>query len=260
MEYIIGLIFNVAFAAAILIGGMLFAGFLKRFIVKQALKYEQLDDTLFVFIGSITRYVVIAVTLIIVLARFGIETTSFIAVLGAAGLAIGLALQGTLSNVAAGVMLMIFRPFKLDQFIEAGGHTGIVKEINLFTTILATLDNVQIIMPNSAVWGGSIVNYSFHDTRRVDLVFGVSYGSDLKKAEKALQGILKDERILDDPETFLKVTNLGDSSVDFTMRAWCSSADYFSLKCDLTRAGKEALDKAKVDIPFPTRTLINVTS
>jgi small conductance mechanosensitive channel len=260
MEYIAGFILNLAFAAGILIGGVLFAAFLKRFIVKQALKYDQLDDTLFVFIGSMTRYVVIAVTLIIVLARFGIETTSFIAVLGAAGLAIGLALQGTLSNVAAGVMLMVFRPFKLEQFIEAGGHMGTVKEINLFTTELATLDNVQIIVPNAGVWGGSIVNYSFHDTRRIDLVFGVSYDSDLKKAEKALQSIMKEERILDEPETFLKVTNLGDSSVDFTMRVWCASGDYFGLKCDLTRAAKEALDKAKVDIPFPTRTLINVTS
>jgi small conductance mechanosensitive channel len=180
-----------------------------------------------------------------------------IAVIGAAGLAIGLALQGTLSNVAAGVMLMLFRPFKMGQYIEAGGHAGTVKEVNLFTTELATLDNVQIIIPNSAIWSGSIINYSHHDTRRVDLVFGVSYGSDLKVAEAALRKLMDDEdRILDTPKPFLMVTALGASSVDFTMRVWCDRADYAPLKFDLTRGAKEALDSAGIDIPFPTTTVI----
>ena len=154
-------------------------------------------------------------------------------------------------------MLMIFRPFKLGQYIEAGGHAGTVKEVNLFTTELATLDNVQIIIPNGAIWSGSIVNYSHHETRRVDLVFGVSYASDLKVAEAALRSMMDGEdRILDTPEPFLMVTELGPSSVDFTMRVWCDSADYGSLKFDLTRGAKYALDAAGVDIPFPTTTVI----
>ena len=257
MEWLISNILNVIFAAAILIVGFLVAGWAKRFITDKALEHEELDDTLFTFIGSMVRYAVIAFTVIMVLARFGVQTTSLIAVIGAAGLAIGLALQGTLSNVAAGVMLMIFRPFKLGQYIEAAGHAGTVKEITLFTTELATLDNVQIIIPNSAVWSGSIINYSHHDTRRVDLVFGVSYGSDLKVAEETLRQIMADDgRILDDPEPFLMVTELGASSVDFTMRVWCERSDYAPLKFDLTRRAKEALDAAGVDIPFPTTTVI----
>ena len=257
MEWLISNIFNVIFAGAILIVGFLLAAWVKRFVTEKALDHEELDLTLFTFIGSMARYAIIAFTIIMVLARFGVQTTSLIAVIGAAGLAIGLALQGTLSNVAAGVMLMLFRPFKMGQYIEAGGHAGTVKEVNLFTTELATLDNVQIIIPNSAIWSGSIINYSHHDTRRVDLVFGVSYGSDLKVAEAALRKLMDDEdRILDTPEPFLMVTALGASSVDFTMRVWCDRTDYAPLKFDLTRGAKEALDSAGIDIPFPTTTVI----
>ena len=257
MEWFIGNVFNLIFAGAILIVGFLLAGWIKRFITDKAHDHEELDNTLFTFVGSIARYAIIAFTIIMVLARFGVQTTSLIAVIGAAGLAIGLALQGTLSNVAAGVMLMVFRPFKLGQYIEAGGHAGTVKEVNLFTTELATVDNVQIIIPNSAIWSSSIVNYSYHDTRRVDLVFGVGYGSDLKVAEAALRKLMDDEdRILDTPEPFLMVTELGASSVNFTMRVWCDRADYAPLKFDLTRGAKDKLDAAGVDIPFPTTTII----
>ena len=257
MEWIFANVANVILAGIILIAGFLVAGWGKRVIVDQGYKYESLDDTLFVFAGSLAKYAVVAATIIAVLARFGVETTSFVAVIGAAGLAIGLALQGTLSNVAAGVMLMIFRPFKLEQYIEAAGHAGTVKEINLFTTELATPDNVQIIVPNSAIWSGSIMNYSHHETRRVDLVFGVGYGSNLKTAEATIRKIIEaDERVLEDPEPFCKVTALNDSSVDFTVRVWCEADDYWGVKFDLTRAVKDALDKAKVDIPFPTRTIV----
>jgi small conductance mechanosensitive channel len=253
MEWIVGNILNILYAGGILIIGFLVAGWVRRVIVDKARNHEQLDDTLFTFLGSLARYGLIAVTIIIVLARFGIETTSFIAVLGAAGLAIGLALQGTLSNVAAGVMLMVFRPFKLGQFIDVAGHSGTVKEITLFTTELATGDNVQIIIPNSAIWSGSIVNYSHHDTRRVDMVFGVSYGSDLKMAETVLKSLIDDElRVHHDPAPFCKVTALGDSSVDFTLRLWCDAGDYWAIKHDMTRAAKDALEAAGVDIPFPT--------
>ena len=257
MEWIVANLLNVIYALGILILGFLLAGWVRRILVEQSRKYEQLDDTLFTFLGSLARYTVILFTGLIVLSRFGIETTSFIAVLGAAGLAIGLALQGTLSNVAAGVMLMVFRPFRLGQFIEAAGHAGTVKEINLFTTELATGDNVQIIIPNGAIWSGSITNYSHHDTRRVDLVFGVSYGSDLKVAEGVLKGLINDDpRVHHDPEPFCKVTSLGDSSVDFTLRLWCDSGDYWSIKHDMTRAAKDAFDEAGIDIPFPTTTVI----
>ena len=257
MEWFISNIFNLIFACAILIVGYLIAGWVKRFIIEKAMDYEQLDDTLFSFLGTLARYAIVGFTLVMVLARFGVETTSLIAVIGAAGLAIGLALQGTLSNVAAGVMLMVFRPFKIGQYIDAGGHAGTVKEVTLFTTELATLDNVQIIIPNSAIWSGSIINYSHHDTRRVDLVFGVSYGSDLKVAEDTLRQLMEDDdRIHDDPAPFLMVTELGASSVDFTMRVWCDRGNYAPLKFDLTRRAKEALDEAGVDIPFPTTTVI----
>ena len=257
MEWLIANAANVVYAIIILVAGLLVSSWVKRVITDQGYKYESLDDTLFVFAGSLAKYAVIAATVIAVLSRFGVETTSLIAVLGAAGLAIGLALQGTLSNVAAGVMLMIFRPFKLGQFIEAAGHSGTVKEITLFTTELATPDNVQIIIPNGAVWAGSIVNFSHHDTRRVDLIFSVGYGANLKTAEATIRkAVAADERAHDDPAVFCQVTNLGDSSVDFTLRVWCDSADYWALKTDLTRSVKEALDKAKVDIPFPTRTII----
>ena len=257
MEWILANVANVLLAAIILIAGFLVAGWVKRMIVDQGYKYETLDDTLFVFAGSLAKYAVIVATVIAVLSRFGVETTSLVAVVGAAGLAIGLALQGTLSNVAAGVMLMIFRPFKLEQYIEAGGHAGTVKEINLFTTELATPDNVQIIVPNSAIWSGSIVNFSHHDTRRIDLIFGVGYGANLKTAEAVIrETIANDDRVRANPEPFVMVTTLNASSVDFTVRVWCDAADYWVLKFDLTRAVKEALDKAKIDIPFPTRTII----
>lgn len=261
MEWLLGNIFNLIYAVAILIVGFLLSGWIKRFITDKAMDHEELDLTLFTFIGSMARYAVIAFTIIMVLARFGVQTTSLIAVIGAAGLAVGLALQGTLSNVAAGVMLMIFRPFKMGQYIEAGGHAGTVKEVNLFTTELATLDNVQIIIPNGAIWSGSIVNYSHHETRRVDLVFGVSYDADLKVAEAALRKLMdEDDRILDTPAPFLMVTELGASSVDFTMRVWCESADYAPLKFDLTRGAKEALDAVGVEIPFPTSTIIQAAN
>ena len=260
MEWFLSNVFNLIFAGAILIVGFLLAGWAKRYITDKALDHEELDDTLFTFIGTIVRYAIIGFTIIMVLARFGVQTTSLIAVIGAAGLAIGLALQGTLSNVAAGVMLMLFRPFKLGQYIEAAGHAGTVREIGLFTTELATLDNVQIIIPNGAIWSGSITNYSHHETRRVDLVFGVSYGSDLKVAETALLKLMDDDdRIHDDPQPFLMVTELGPSSVDFTMRVWCDSDDYAKLKFDLTRGAKDALDAAGVDIPFPTTTVVQAT-
>lgn len=233
----------------------------RNLIIKTATKYPQLDETLFSFLASLARYAILAVAFVLILSRFGVETTSLAAIIGAAGLAVGLALQGTLSNLAAGVMLLFFRPIKIGDYVEAAGHAGTVKGIALFATEMATLDNVQIIIPNSEIWSSSIKNYSHYQTRRVDLVIGVSYDADLKAAEQAiLAQITADPRSHKDPEPFVKVGTLGDSSVDFIVRVWCSSADYFNLKCDLTRAIKEAFDAKGIGIPFPTRTIISEKS
>ncbi len=257
MEWIATVIMNVIYAGAILIAAIWISGLLRKYIIGFSREYEDIDETLFTFIGSIARYAIIGFAGIFVLARFGIQTTSLVAVVGAAGLAIGLALQGTLANLAAGVMLVIFRPFKIGDYVELGGFAGTVKEVNLFTTELATPDNVQVIIPNGRVFGDAIKNYSFHDTRRVDLVFGVSYGSNLKDAEAILQKLIDgDDRILTSPESFLKVTNLGDSSVDFTLRVWVDAGDYWDVKFDLTRQAKDALDAGGIDIPFPTTTVV----
>jgi small conductance mechanosensitive channel len=248
---------NVVAALVIAIGAMWFSGFVRRRIVKLGLKYKDLDDTLFTFLGSLARYAILAFAVIFILGKFGVQTTSLAAVVGAAGLAIGLALQGTLSNLAAGIMLVAFRPIKLGDFIEAGGHMGTVKDITLFNTELATLDNVQVIVPNGMIWNAAITNYSVYTTRRIQLMFGVSYGSDLKKAEEVIFATLAaDDRVHSDPEHFVKVTTLGASSVDFMVRVWCDSSDFLALKSDLTRAVKEAFDAAGIDIPFPTTMVI----
>ncbi|CUH69827.1 Small-conductance mechanosensitive channel [Thalassovita autumnalis] len=244
-------------AVVMLILGFIVAGWARRRITKLGLQYEALDDTLFIFIGNITRYAIIGFALLFVLNTFGIKTTSIVAVIGAAGLAIGLALQGTLSNVAAGVMIIVFRPIKLGDFVTVGGQSGTVKSISLNYTELASTDNVQTIIPNANVWGNTITNFSIYETRRAEWIFGVAYDADLKKAEEVIRKtLLSDPRAMQDPEPFLQVNNLGDFSVDFLARVWVKSSDYFAYQADMKRAVKEALDEAGVDIPFPTQTLI----
>lgn len=253
----LALLTSAAIALCIAIVAIWFASWVKARIVALGLKYEELDDTLFIFLGSVARYAILAIAAVFILGRFGVQTTSLAALLGAAGLAIGLALQGTLSHLAAGVMLIGFRPIKLGDFVEVGGHTGTVKAISLFNTELATLDNIQIIIPNGNVWSSSILNYSTYPTRRADMVFGVSYSSDLAKAESIIRDVIaNDERAHKDPEPFVKVTNLGDSSVDFTVRVWADSGDMFAMKVDIIRAVKEAFDAGGIDIPYPTTTVI----
>jgi small conductance mechanosensitive channel len=196
-----------------------------------------------------------------VLNTFGVQTTSVVAVIGAAGLAIGLALQGTLSNVAAGVMLILFRPIQVGDFVEVAGKMGTVKQINLNFTELADLSNVHVIVPNSEVWGNIITNYSVNKTRRAEWHFGVGYGANLKTAEEVIRStIMSDPRAMAEPEPFIQVNNLGDSSVDFLVRVWCTAGDYFGFKADMTRRVKEALDEAGVDIPFPTRTIVQAAA
>ncbi len=220
--------------------------------VANVLNKRDVDQTVVNFLGSMTRMLILTFTLLLVLAQFGVQTASLIAVLGAAGLAIGLALQGTLSNVAGGVMLLFFRPFRIGDFVEAGGHAGTVRSLNLFTTELSTGDNVQIILPNSSVWGGAIKNYSFHKTRRVDLVMGIAYEDDMDKAKSVMQALIAaDPRAHKDPAPVIAVSELADSSVNFVVRIWCDSGDYWPLKFDITKGMKEAFDKEGISIPYP---------
>jgi small conductance mechanosensitive channel len=243
-------------AVLMLIAGIWLSGRVAGGVRKGLSRSGRIDATLVTFFSSMAKYVVLAVTIIAVLNQFGVETTSLVAVLGAAGLAIGLALQGTLSNVAAGVMLLIFRPFKVDDFVEVAGHAATVTELNLFFTVMATPDNVRIVVPNSQIWGGSLKNYSANPTRRVDFVFGIAYDADIDKAFAAIRGVLEaDGRVHKDPELFLAVGNLGDSSVDITVRAWVDAANYWPVKFDATKAIKERFDAEGVGIPFPTRTV-----
>lgn len=246
------LLMSVVKAAVVLIVGWAVAGMAGRMIRRRVDANENIDKTLGNFVASIVRWAILLIVLVAVLGIFGIEATSLVAMLGAATLAIGLALQGTLSDLAAGFMLILFRPYKIGQFVDIGGTTGTVVEVNLFVTELVTPDNVQIILPNGQAWGSVITNFSHHDTRRVDLVFGIDYGDD---ADKAMQIILAqaaaDDRALTDPEPWVRVTNLGDSSVDITARIWCQAADYWDLKFALTKAIKEAFDAGDISIPYP---------
>ncbi|MEO1015165.1 MAG: mechanosensitive ion channel domain-containing protein [Pseudomonadota bacterium] len=243
-------------ALVVLIIGLLVAGRLKKVTINAVNRAPNLDETLARFFGSIVYYLIIAFVVIAVLSMFGIQTTGLAALIGAAGLAIGLALQGTLGHVASGVMLLAFRPFRIGDYVEVAGHAGTVKEIGLFTTELATPDNVKIIVPNGDVYGGAIMNYSAHDTRRVDFVMGISYEDDINKAMASLHTVIDaDARVLAEPARQVVVGNLGDSSVDIIVRVWCASGDYWGLKFDLTKAFKERFDADGVSIPYPTQTL-----
>ncbi|SHG59470.1 small conductance mechanosensitive channel [Cognatiyoonia sediminum] len=260
VENLVGILGNVVAAILILIVGFWLAGWVKRRFVKMGTKYPDVDPTLLAFGGNIARYIVLGFAFLFVLNTFGVQTTSIVAIIGAAGLAIGLALQGTLSNVAAGVMIIIFRPFRLGDFVDLNGNLGTVKDITLNYIELASADNVQTIIPNAQVWGNTIVNYSSYDTRRAEWVFGVGYGADLKKTEETIRAtIMSDERSLSDPEPFIQVNALGESSVDFLVRVWCASDDYFGYQADMKRKVKEALDANDIPIPFPTRTIIQTT-
>jgi len=240
-------------ACVILIVGRI-ASRVTETILRRLLDRAKVDPTVGVFVGNLARYSVLAFALIAALAQFGIQTTSFIAVLGAAGLAVGLALQGSLSNFAAGVLILLFRPFSLEDVITAGGATGTVKHIGIFTTTLHSPDNQKIVVPNSAVTGGTIVNISANPTRRVDLKAGIGYGDDIAKAKEVLEKILAGHpKVLADPAPVVRVVELGDSSVNFVVRPWVNTPDYWDVYFDVTRAIKEEFDRAGISIPFPQR-------
>lgn len=240
-------------AVVVLIVGRMVAGII-RSSVRKAMKRAEVDATLIPFVSSLIYWAVLAVVLIAVLNLFGVHTTSLVAILGAAGLAVGLALQGTLSNFAAGVMLLIFRPFKVGDFVEIGGTAGSVVSVAIFSTIMKTPDNVMITVPNSQVWGNEIKNYNGFDTRRIDLVMGIDYGDDIQTAMDTIQKIVTGhDKVLAEPAPVIAVSNLGDSSVDLVARPWVNGPDYWSVRFDLTRQLKEGLEAAGCSFPFPQR-------
>lgn len=255
----IGVATNILLAIVILIIGMWIAGAVSKFVRGLGEKYDKLDNTLFKFLGSVVRYIIMAFVVIAVLNRFGVETTSIVALLGAAGLAVGLALQGAMSNLAAGVMLMLFRPYKVGDFIDAAGRFGNVTEIDLFTTVLQTFDNQQIIIPNSQVWGEQIVNHSHHPVRGVDMVVSVAYGENTDEARKVIDGVLAgNAHVLADPAPFVEVETLNESSVDFRVRPFVKGENYFDVLYSVPEQMKKALDAAGIEIPFPHRKVIMV--
>ena len=248
-------------ALVVLIVGLRIAGWLGSVVRRAAMKSETIDDTLGNFFGSLVRWAITAAVFITALSVFGVEATSFVAVLGALTLAIGLSLQGALGNIASGVMIMIFRPYKLGDWVEAAGEAGSVTDINLFQTVLTTVDNVKIMVPNSQAIDGVIKNYSANERRRVDITFGIDYDDDMDKAIAAIRTVIDgDSRVLKDPEAFVKVVNLGDSSVDIATRSWVMSSDYWDVKFDLTKQVKEALDAAGISIPYPHTMIVQKTA
>ena len=245
-------------AILILIIGRMVAAWL-RGLVKKMMTARGVDPALIGFVSSMVYAVIMIFVFLAALAKFGVQTASFVAILGAAGFAIGFALQGSLSNFASGVMLLLFRPFKVGDFVDAAGVAGTVKEIQLFTTIIATGDNVKILVPNGQIYGGTIKNFSANDTRRVDLVVGIGYDSDIEKAMEILLGLMKaDSRIHDEPAPMVAVSELADSSVNFVVRAWVDKGDYWPVKFELTKVIKQEFDKNDIEIPFPQQVVHHV--
>lgn len=223
-------------------------------LISRILTGRKVDPTIVSFVEHLAYIALLTFVVIAALAQLGIQTTSFIAVIGAAGLAIGLALQGSLANFAAGFLMIIFKPFKAGDYIDGGGASGIVEKIEVFTTTLKTLDNKVIIIPNAKMMGDNITNYSTKETRRVDLDFGVSYGDDIDKVRKCIQEVITGEsRILRDPEPAILVKELSDSSVVFQVRSWVKGADYWGVYFDVIEAVKKRFDAQGVSIPFPQR-------
>ncbi len=241
-------------AIVLLIVGWTIAGWIRRVLRRGLDRLPALDDTLKPFIANLVWYVIIVFVLVAVLNQFGVQTTSIITVIGAAGLAIGLALQGTLANVAAGVMLLFLRPFNVGDYVDAGGIAGTVVEIGLFNTEIKTRNGLCLIVPNKIIWDSPITNFSRNPTRRFDITVGIGYGDDVNGAMDLLMELLTgDERILDDPEPLVVVEDLGDSAVIINLRAWAGAGDFWAAVWDLKKAIKVELEAAGYSIPFPQR-------
>lgn len=221
-------------------------------VIEAVMTKRASDATLVKFVCSLLRWVGLLFVVIAALSHLGIDTTSLIALLGAAGLAIGLSLQNSLSNFAAGVMLIVFKPFKKGDFVDAGGAMGTVDSISIFTTVMTTPDNKEIVIPNGSIIGGNITNFSARPTRRVDMVFGISYGDDIRKAKAILESIIAaDSRVLPEPAPVITVGELADSSVNFLVRPWVNASDYWGVMWDTTEAVKLRFDEEGISIPFP---------
>jgi len=242
---------NFAMAIVIFIVGRFIAKILTN-LFKKILDRSEIDETLKIFLGNVIYGLLLIVVVLAALNKLGVETTSFVAILAALGLAVGLAFQSTLSNISAGVMIVIFRPISIGDFVEAGGVAGTIEEINLFNTVMKTPDNKVIIVANSNVIGGNITNYSKKDTRRVDFVFGIGYDDDLKLAKETLTEIVtQDSRVLKDPAPFVAVKELADSSVNFVVRVWVKSPDYWDVNFETIEKVKLTFDKKGISIPYP---------
>lgn len=250
-EVLLGYLLQLIAAIVIFYVGRLVAKAVSRFLEK-ALLGRSVDKAVVSFIASIVYALILIATVLMALSQVGVQTTSFIAILGAAGLAVGLALQGSLANFASGILIILFRPFKSGDFIDAGGITGTVDKIEIFQTIMKTPDNKKVIVPNAQITGGAITNYSAEPIRRVDLVIGISYDSDLRKAKQILQDMLKnDGRVLAEPAAVVTVAALADSSVNLNVRPWVNSADYWGVYWDTLEKVKLAFDEQGIGIPFP---------
>ncbi|MBN2059583.1 MAG: mechanosensitive ion channel [Deltaproteobacteria bacterium] len=246
-------------AIVILILGRVAAGIGSK-IVTGILEKAKTEPSIISFVSGFTYVLILTFAVLAALAKFGIQTASFVAILGAAGFAIGFALQGSLANFAAGVLILVLRPYRIGDYIMGAGEAGNVKAIHLFTTELATPDNIKIMIPNSKLFGDVIKNVSAYDTRRIDLVIGIAYSSSIQKACDVMINIMKeDSRILSDPAPQVAVSELADSSVNFVVRPWVKKEDYWTVKFDLTRSIKEAFDANGIEIPFPQRVVHTVT-
>ncbi len=250
-EYVIPWGIKIALALVIWVIGKWIAGKVTN-VLKNVMTKGNLDEMLVQFLGNIVYTVLLVVVIIAALDQLGVQTTSLLAVFGAAGLAVGLALKDSLANFSSGVMLILFRPFKIGDFVEAAGVAGVVEEVRIFATIIKTGDNRQIIVPNGQIYGGTITNVSAKPTRRIDLVFGIGYDDDIKKAKDIITRVMEaDDRILKDPAPAVAMGELADSSVNFNVRPWVNSGDYWPVRADLLENIKLAFDEAGISIPYP---------
>ncbi|MGD9553553.1 MAG: mechanosensitive ion channel family protein [Arcobacteraceae bacterium] len=252
MDAILEYAMNIILALAIFFVGKWLVGEVTNLIIKALRKSSKLDETLVVFFKNIIYYALLIVVILTALKQVGIETTSFLAILGAAGLAIGLALKDSLSNFASGVMIVFFKPFKIGDFVTAGGVSGTITEIHLFNTEFKTGDNQKILVPNASITSGSIINVNAHDKRRVDLLIGVGYEDDIKKVKELLTSIVAShEKVLQDEANKIAVSELADSSVNFIVRAWVNTPDYWDVRFELIETIKTQFDQEGITIPYP---------
>ena len=248
---------NIAIALVLLVVGWFAAKLVKRWVEHYMERSDHMDPIVEHFLSSLLYYALLVVILIIALNLMGVQTASLIAILGAASLAIGLALQGSLTSLAAGVMIILIRPFRIGDYIEVSGHAGTVKSISLFLTELSTYDNIQKMLPNSEVWSSTVTNYSVYPTRMLDLVVGIDYGDPIEAGLDTLRSIASShEKVLDDPAPNAFVSEIGDSSVDLTLRLWVPAADYWPVRRELTKRIKEEIEGAGLSIPYPHRQLV----